>query len=85
MPEFSDLPRDTTGNIITNPVKSWLSGPVQNTAVLMAVDYLADQGQSIKVFTMILTPAQALDMAASLNRHANAILGQQTPPRSQQS
>ena len=82
--DISHPPKDAAGNIITHPISGWTAGPVQNTAILFAPNYLTKAGTQEATITFILTPAQALELAATLQGHADQILAQRTPPKSHQ-
>ncbi len=82
---IADLPKDSMGNVMTHPVTGWLSGPVQDTAIILAFDYRTAPNAPEQVMTFVLHPTQAVALANDLQRYAAHIAAQKTPPRSAQS
>jgi hypothetical protein len=81
-PEFE---KDKNGDIITKPVVGFTTAPVAGMAVLLAIRYVEtpeelESGGS-KQIQLILTPQQAQEIANSLARQGERILGNPPSPR----
>ena len=71
------LIQNSDGSIDTTPVTGWTIGPIAETAVVAAIDYLQGMGTGgteRKRVQLTLLPAQALELAESLRRAAMLIL-----------
>lgn len=75
---------DQQGNVITKPVTGYTTAPVAGIAVLLAVQYVESQAEletgHSKQIQFVLTPQQSLEIADSLRRQAERILGETLPP-----
>jgi hypothetical protein len=81
-------------NIPTRPVVGWSSHVVADSAILLGLKTVGSEDQLAGVMAgrtepditpALLTPAQCLELADALTRHARRLLEQPTPPRSRQS
>lgn len=84
----------SASDIQTAPVVGWDTLNVAQTSVLLRLHHVTSEAQlrgfyagtaEASHLNAMLTPQQALDLAESLTHAAHTVLGQQTPPRSQQS
>ncbi|HSZ74669.1 MAG TPA: hypothetical protein VK779_07610 [Rhizomicrobium sp.] len=78
-----DLEKDSSGKIVTRPVKGWSVAPVADMFVFLQLRYAESpeelQGPG-RVLQFGLLPAQALELAEMLTRQARAILDAPPPP-----
>jgi hypothetical protein len=83
-----------TGNLPTHPVVGWSFYSAAQTAIVLQLHTVQSEDDLRAVmrgtrapdhFNALLTPTQCLELAERLQAHAEAILGQRTPPRSRQS
>lgn len=70
------------GNIITCPLLGYTIAPVAETAILARIEYAENLDQvraGGMAVQLVMTPPQALEIAAILTKQANHILGQRVP------
>jgi len=76
--------KDKNGDIVTKPVTGFATAPVVGTCVLLAIQYVETPGElesgHNKQIQLILTPQQSLEIAESLTRQAERLLGDVLPP-----
>lgn len=81
-------------DIKTRPVVGWKISGVAETAILLSLETVSSDAQLRAVMAeraapdtlpALMTPPQALELAAALQRAAHRILEQQTPDKSRQS
>lgn len=69
---------DAQGNVITRPFLGYTVAPVAGMSVIARLNYAetpADIGTEGKALQLVMTPQQALELAAVLTRNAQYILG----------
>jgi len=73
-----ELIKDGEGNVITKPVSGWITAPVADSSVLLALQYFDNPEQCEKwepvQIQFLLTPPQCLELAEVLTRQAKKIL-----------
>lgn len=75
MSDTNDLQKDEAGNIVLKPVTGWLTAPVAEVAVMLAVQYLDDPKQrKPNQIQLVLTTQQCIELADILKRKATGIL-----------
>ncbi len=74
---------DERGDIITKPLMGWVTAPVANMALLLAIEY-AETPQEIesggKVIQLVMTPKQCLQLAETLTTRGKALIDNPPEP-----
>ena len=77
-----DLETDSNGDIITKPVTGWITAPVAEIAVLLAIQYvetpLALETGDNKSIQLVLTPQQCLELSERLTKLAKSLIEDQS-------
>lgn len=77
-----ELDTDNEGNVIISPLMGWTMTSVAGTAVLLRLEYATtpeERRTGGRVLQTVMSPAQALEIAEALQRHAHRILGAPPP------
>jgi hypothetical protein len=79
---MSDFETDSNGDIITKPVTGWITAPVAEIAVLLAIQYVEtpeelEKGNS-KQIQLVLMPQKCLELAEALTKAGKSLLEDQS-------
>ena len=76
------LETDSNGDIITKPVTGWITAPIAEIAVLLAIQYVEtpeelETGNS-KQIQLVLMPQKCLELAEALTKAGKSLLEDQS-------